>query len=211
MGSDAGQVPGDDALESLVDSIRLSPIATVITDPRQPDNPIVEANPAFTALTGYAREEIVGRNCRFLAGNATDAAARRQLREAVQENRPALVEVVNYRKDGSAFRNAVMIAPVFGEDGEVILFLGSQMDMGGPDQAAGLRRAQAERLAQGLSPRQRQVLQGMVRGLRNKQIAAELGIDETTVKMHRRSMLARLGAATTADAIRLGVEAGLAG
>jgi PAS domain S-box-containing protein len=211
MGSDAEQVPGDDAAEALVDSIRLSPIATVITDPRQPDNPIVEANPAFTALTGYAREEIVGRNCRFLAGNATDAAARRQLREAVQENRPALVEVVNYRKDGSAFRNAVMIAPVFGEDGEVILFLGSQMDMGGPDQAAGLRRAQAERLAQGLSPRQRQVLQGMVRGLRNKQIAAELGIDETTVKMHRRSMLARLGAATTADAIRLGVEAGLAG
>ena len=211
MGSDAEQVPGDDAAEALVDSIRLSPIATVITDPRQPDNPIVEANPAFTALTGYAREEIVGRNCRFLAGNATDAAARRQLREAVQENRPALVEVVNYRKDGSAFRNAVMIAPVFGEDGEVRLFLGSQMDMGGPDQAAGLRRAQAERLAQGLSPRQRQVLQGMVRGLRNKQIAAELGIDETTVKMHRRSMLARLGAATTADAIRLGVEAGLAG
>ena len=211
MGSDAEQVPGDDAAEALVDSIRLSPIATVITDPRQPDNPIVEANPAFTALTGYAREEIVGRNCRFLAGNATDAAARRQLREAVQENRPALVEVVNYRKDGSAFRNAVMIAPVFGEDCEVILFLGSQMDMGGPDQAAGLRRAQAERLAQGLSPRQRQVLQGMVRGLRNKQIAAELGIDETTVKMHRRSMLARLGAATTADAIRLGVEAGLAG
>ena len=211
MGSDAEQVPGDDAAEALVDSIRLSPIATVITDPRQPDNPIVEANPAFTALTGYSADEVVGRNCRFLAGNATDAAARRQLREAVQENRPALVEVVNYRKDGSAFRNAVMIAPVFGEDGEVILFLGSQMDMGGPDQAAGLRRAQAERLAQGLSPRQRQVLQGMVRGLRNKQIAAELGIDETTVKMHRRSMLARLGAATTADAIRLGVEAGLAG
>ena len=80
MGSDAEQVPGDDAAEALVDSIRLSPIATVITDPRQPDNPIVEANPAFTALTGYAREEIVGRNCRFLAGNATDAAARRQLR-----------------------------------------------------------------------------------------------------------------------------------
>jgi PAS domain S-box-containing protein len=211
MGSDAGQVPGDDAVEALVDSIRLSPIATVITDPRQPDNPIVEANPAFAALTGYAREEIVGRNCRFLAGKETDAAARQQLREAVQANRPALVEVVNYRKDGSAFRNAVMIAPLFGEDGEVALFLGSQMDMGGPDQAAGLRRAQAERLAQGLSPRQRQVLQGMVRGLRNKQIAAELGIDETTVKMHRRSMLVRLGATTTADAIRLGVEAGLAG
>ena len=211
MGSDAGPAADDDAIEALVDSIRLSPIATVITDPHQPDNPIVEANPAFTALTGYARDEIVGRNCRFLAGEGTAPSARQQLREAVRMNRPALVEVVNYRKDGSAFRNAVMIAPVLGEDGAVRLFLGSQMDLGSPDEAAASRTSQAERLVRGLSPRQRQVLEGMVRGLRNKQIAPELGIDETTVKMHRRSMLTRLGAATTADAIRIGVEAGLAG
>jgi FixJ family two-component response regulator len=91
------------------------------------------------------------------------------------------------------------------------LFLGSQMDLGSPDEAAASRTSQAERLVRGLSPRQRQVLEGMVRGLRNKQIAPELGIDETTVKMHRRSMLTRLGATTTADAIRIGVEAGLAG
>lgn len=211
MGSDAGRDADDDRVEALVESIRLSPIATVITDPRQPDNPIIEANPAFTALTGYVRDEILGRNCRFLAGEGTEPAARQRLREAVRANRAALVEVVNYRKDGSAFRNAVMIAPLFGEDGEVRLFLGSQMDLGGPDEAAGARRAHAGQLVQGLSPRQRQVLEGMVRGLRNKQIAADLGIDETTVKMHRRSMLSRLGAATTADAIRVGVEAGLTG
>jgi hypothetical protein len=132
------------------------------------------------------------------------------LREAVQTNHPALVEVLNYRKDGSAFRNAVMIAPLFDENGEVLLFLGSQMDMGGLDATANARRSESAGLVQGLSPRQRQVLEGMVRGLRNKQIAAQLGIDETTVKMHRRSMLSRVGAATTADAIRVGVEAGLA-
>jgi PAS domain S-box-containing protein len=211
MGSDAERAPGDDATEALVDSIRLSPIATVVTDPRQPDNPIIEANPAFTALTGYARDEIIGRNCRFLAGEETDPSARQRLREAVRERRPALVEVVNYRKDGSAFRNAVMIAPLFGEDGEVTLFLGSQMDMGVPADAVNSRRKRAEQLVRKLSPRQREVLEGMVRGLRNKQIAAQLGIDETTVKMHRRSMLSRVGATTTADAIRVGVEAGLAG
>jgi PAS domain S-box-containing protein len=196
-------------MEALVDSIHLSPIATVITDPRLPDNPIVEANPAFTDLTGYARDEILGRNCRFLAGADTEPEARERLRDAVRASRPALVEITNYRKDGDAFRNAVMIAPLFGEDGKVLLFLGSQMDVGSAPPVPE-RGREAERLTHALSPRQRQVLAGMVAGLRNKQIAAELGIDETTVKMHRRSMLSRLGASTTADAIRIGVEAGLA-
>ena len=200
----------EDPGRALVESIHLSPVATVVTDPRQPDNPIVEANAAFTALTGYGREEIVGRNCRFLAGDETEASARRELSEAVRAGRPALVEITNYRKDGGAFRNAVMIAPVLGDDGQTLLFLGSQMDIGGAEPLSRSRQARAQQLVQALSPRQRQVLQGAVRGLRNKQIAAELSIDETTVKMHRRAMLSRLGAATTADAIRIGVEAGLA-
>jgi PAS domain S-box-containing protein len=211
MASDAEPDPGEDAIRKLVESIHLSPIATVVTDPRLPDNPIVEANPAFTRLTGYDRNEIIGRNCRFLAGEETEPAARQELREAVLAARPALVEMTNYRKDGTAFRNAVMIAPLFGDEGDVQLFLGSQMDLGDASTAGGSRRAQADRLVAALSPRQRQVLEGMVRGLRNKQIAADLSIDETTVKMHRRAMLSRVGATTTADAIRVGVEAGLAG
>src|SRR5688572_26971359 len=97
--------------DSLIASIELTPIATVVTDPRVDDNPIVAANAAFVRLTGYDRAEILGRNCRFLAGPGTDAAARGALRAAVREGRPALCELVNYRKDGTAFRNAVMIAP----------------------------------------------------------------------------------------------------
>lgn len=208
MGRSAERVSAEDAMDGLVESIHLSPIATVVTDPRLPDNPIIAANKAFSDLTGYARDEIVGRNCRFLSGAATEPEARRRLRDAVCAGRPALIELVNYRKDGSVFRNAVMIAPLFDEQGEVRLFLGSQMDVGS---AAGVpnRRRAAVQLVDALTPRQTQVLAGMVGGLRNKQIAAELGIDETTVKMHRRSMLSRLGASTTADAIRIGVEAGL--
>jgi PAS domain S-box-containing protein len=211
MASDKTPEPGEEAIPALVESIHLSPIATVVTDPRQRDNPIVEANAAFTSLTGYTREEILGRNCRFLAGEDTDPVAQQALRDAVSQVRPALVELVNYRKDGSRFRNAVMIAPLLGDDDEVLLFIGSQMEVGSPDSIAPMRRASAEQRVSSLSPRQRQVLERMVRGLRNKQIAAELGIDETTVKMHRRSALSRLGAVTSADAIRVGVEAGLAG
>ena len=197
-------------LEQLVESIDLTPIATIVTDARQPDNPIVATNPAFERLTGYARAEVLGRNCRFLSGPGTSSTARAALRAAQAERRAAIVEVLNYRKDGSPFRNAVMIAPILDERQEPLFFVGSQMDLGdavAPGDRQGPARAQLERL----SPRQRQVLEHLVAGLRNKQIGAVLGIDEKTVKMHRAALLERLGCATSADAIRIGVEAGLAG
>jgi PAS domain S-box-containing protein len=192
---------------ALFASIELSPIATVITDPRKPDNPIVHVNRPFCALTGFEPAEAVGRNCRFLQDGRGDPEARAVLRRAVAERRPAIAEMTNYRKDGSPFRNAVMIAPLNNADGEVAYFLGSQMDVTGA--GAGRSSAAAQAVA-ALTPRQRQVLELMIGGCRNKQIAAALGIDEKTVKMHRAALLSRLGAATSADAIRIGVEAGMA-
>jgi len=208
MGTASASVGDADQAGQLVGSIELSPIATVITNPRLADNPIVEANAAFVALTGYRREEVLGRNCRFLGGEGTDPAARSALRDAVAQGRPVLAELINYRKDGRPFRNAVMVAPVIGDGGEVLFFIGSQMEI--PAAESGWHRAHAEQLVAGLTPRQRQVLQGLVKGRRNKQIAAALQIGEKTVKMHRAHLLRRLGAVTSADAIRIGVEAGLA-
>lgn len=200
-----------DALErDLFASIAATPLAMLITNPRLPDNPIVAANQAFAALTGYAIEEILGRNCRFLVGDGTDPGCSRILRDAVASTRPALTEILNYRKDGSPFRNAVMIAPIFGSDGRAAYFIGSQVEV--PREAeldGGVRRERARALLRKLTPRQGQVLKEMTLGYRNKQIAARLGIDEKTVKMHRAAMLDRLGAPTSADAIRISVEAAL--
>lgn len=195
--------------EGLLASIDHSPIASVITAARLPDNPIVAVNHAFCELTGYDREEVVGRNCRFLAGPETEPAARAALRNAVAEARPVLVELTNYRKDGSTFLNAVMIAPVFGDAGEVAFYLGSQMDIGPCAGISTPRRQRAEELVRALTPRQLQVLEHMISGYRNKQIAGFLAIDEKTVKMHRASLLARLGIGSSAEAIRIGVEAGV--
>jgi hypothetical protein len=194
----------------LFASIRLSPIAGVVTNPRLPDNPIVAINDAFQALTGYPLDELIGRNCRLLAGPDTEPAGTEQLREAVRTETPVMVELLNYRRDGSSFRNAVMIAPIYGDDGAVAYYIGSQMDVSdGPQREARVRNeASAKRLAS-LTMRQRQVLHQMARGLRNKQIAGELGINEKTVKMHRAALLTRLGAATSADAVRVAVEGGL--
>jgi hypothetical protein len=194
----------------LAHSIRLSPIATVISNPRRPDNPIVAANSAFCALTGYSEGEIVGRNCRFLAGPDTEPWLTERIRQALRDLRPSLTEILNYRKDGAPFRNAVLIAPLFGADGEVAWFLGSQVEVDpGSGAPLALRRQRAARLAATLSPRQREVLKEMASGQRNKQIAWRLGLSEKTVKMHRALLLDKLGVSTTADAIRLAVEAGL--
>ena len=120
-----------------------------------------------------------------------------------------MTELLNYRRDGSSFRNAVMIAPILGDDGRPILFIGSQMEVPLQGKDAALRAGAAGLRLQALTPRQRQVLSLMARGLLNKQIAFELGISDKTVKMHRAALLATLAARSSADAIRLAVEAGL--
>ncbi len=196
--------------EALAQSIRLSPIATVLSNPRLPDNPIIAANAAFCALTGYEEREIAGRNCRFLAGPDTEPWLTERIRQSLRDLCPSLTELLNYKKDGTAFRNAVLIAPLLGADGEVAWFLGSQVEVD-PGSAAplALRQQRAAGLAATLSSRQREVLQEMASGQRNKQIAWSLGLSEKTVKMHRALLLDKLGVKTTADAIRLAVEAGL--
>ena len=197
-----------DDLEAILASIHKSPIATIITDQRQPDNPIIEANEPFILLTGYPREEILGRNCRFLVGRGTEPEARTALREAVANGQPIVVELTNYKKDGRAFRNAVMIAPLRDRTGNVVLFVGSQMDVSAAD-AGGLRRERARKQVAALTPRQREILELMAAGYRNKQIGGVLGIEEKTVKMHRARLIDALAAKSSADAIRIAVEADL--
>lgn len=185
--------------------IEHSKVAAVVSDPRQADNPIVACNDAFMALTGYSRDEIVGRNCRFLRGERTEPEQTAMLREAVAQSRPTMVELINYRKDGTPFRNAVMIAPLFDAAGEVEYFLGSQMEI---DEAGASRHDRARAQIEGLTRRQRQILEALSKGRLNKQIAWELSLTERTVKMHRAAMLRALGVRSVAEAIRIAIEAG---
>lgn len=194
----------------LFASIEASPIATVITNPRLTDNPVVAANRAFSDLTGYPAIEIVGRNCRFLAGPDTEPWQTQSVRDAIRAQRPMLAELLNYRRDGTPFRNALIIAPLFDGDGALAWFIGSQVEVSADASAPlALRQQRAARLVQALSKRQREVLREMALGHRNKQIAWRLSLSEKTVKMHRGLALQKLGVSTSADAIRIAVEAGL--
>ncbi|GAA5870609.1 hypothetical protein JCM8547_002061 [Rhodosporidiobolus lusitaniae] len=110
--------------------------AFVLSDPRLPDQPIVLASPAFCALTGYAKEEIVGRNCRFLQGEATNPEDVVALRTATKEHKPITQLLLNYTKDGQPFFNLLCILPLFSPDGELTYFIGGQTNITGALQAS---------------------------------------------------------------------------
>ena len=101
----------------------------VVTDPRQAGHPIVSVNAAFTQMTGYPPEEALGRNCRFMQGPDTDPETVRAVSRAIRERARITVELLNYRRDGTPFWNALHISPVFGPDGELLYFFGSQLDV----------------------------------------------------------------------------------
>ena len=110
-------------------AIRATRMSMIITDPRQPDNPIVFANRAFQRLSGYPLAEIMGRNCRFLQGPGTDGAAVTRIREALEARQDINLDILNYRKDGTPFWNALYISPVINEAGELLFFFASQIDV----------------------------------------------------------------------------------
>jgi len=110
-------------------AVEMTRMPMILTDPRQPDNPIAFANKAFLDLTGYEEHEVVGRNCRFLQGARTDQETVNQLREAVVAREPISIEILNYKRDGTPFWNAVFIGPVSNTDGELLYFFASQLDV----------------------------------------------------------------------------------
>ena len=131
-----GDRPAASASRALPDRNELAAVAVertrmpmVVSDPRQPDSPIVLANRAFLDLTGYSAEEVIGRNCRFLQGEGTSKAAADEIRAAIQKEIDFEIEILNYRKDGSPFWNQLGISPVHDDDGKLLYFFASQIDV----------------------------------------------------------------------------------
>lgn len=133
-----------------------------------------------------------------------------KIREGARDHHPVLVEILNYKKCGTPFRNAVLVAPIYNDGDELIYFLGTQIEIAGCAQSISEnRRERAVECLRQLTPRQLEVTKLVAKGLLNKQIADVLGLSIKTVKMHRGLVMGRLELRTQADLIRLAVEAGI--
>lgn len=106
-----------------------SPIPLTLASPIFDDCPIILCNEQFLKLTGYSRDDVIGRNCRFLQGRNTDPKARMKLRSAILDRKEALVPITNYRKDGTEFENYVFVLPIFDSNQNLLYLLGSQCDI----------------------------------------------------------------------------------
>jgi len=104
-------------------------IGVLISDARQPDNPIVFCNAGFEKITGYRSDEVLGRNCRFLLGNDRDQQGIHQMRQVIEQGGSCQVVVRNYRKNGSLFWNEVTLSAIHNEQGQLTHFVGLQNDV----------------------------------------------------------------------------------
>jgi PAS domain S-box-containing protein len=125
-----------------------------IADMRQPDEPLIYVNNAFTMITGYPRELAVGYNCRFLQGPETDRTEVDRIREAISSGRPYSGELINYRLDGSRFWNRLTLYPVGGTGQKPDFYVSNQVDISHVKQQISLPQDQILRLSQSVDDAQ---------------------------------------------------------
>lgn len=178
---------GSDRLRLLERAVTASTNSISITDPSRPDNPLVYVNPAFERTTGYATEETLGRNCRFLQGEDRDQPALGELSAAIREERHCTVVLRNYRKNGTLFYNELSVYPVRDENDRVTNFVGVQNDitehLRTEEALREIRQAERRRIARDLHDIVLQDLSGALQSLRLihlqfRSIGAEIDLTE---------------------------------
>nr|AML79295.1 putative LOV domain-containing protein [Cymbomonas sp. BC-2016] len=127
--------PGDNALPDIVGFELLSKSLNqlcgtyVITDAKAADQPIVYASPGFCTLTGYSASEVLGKNCRFLQGFNTNKQTVKKIASAIENKTGLTTNILNYKKDGTAFWNLLVISCIRNQLGEVEYIVGAQLDV----------------------------------------------------------------------------------
>lgn len=116
---------------NLMNSVRQSQQSFVITDPSLQDNPIVYASDGFLSLTGYSREQVLGRNCRFLQGTETNPQKVAEIRKALQTGDDVSVTFLNYCADGTPFWNKLFIAALRDAQNNIVNYIGVSVKVAG--------------------------------------------------------------------------------
>ncbi len=100
-----------------------------IADYQGEDRPLIYVNEHFTTVTGYTADEVIGRNCRFLQGEATDTEVTKSLRESIMSGETCYYDLINYKRDGKVFWNRLILLPIHDEVMGLRYYIGIQTDI----------------------------------------------------------------------------------
>lgn len=98
-------------------------VGLAITNPLEKNNPVMVINPKFESMTGYSAKDMIGRSCKILQGPDTDMAMVERIEDCIASQRAFEGEVLNYRKNGEAFWNKLLINPILDEKGRLINYV----------------------------------------------------------------------------------------
>ncbi|MEE4303106.1 MAG: EAL domain-containing protein [Wenzhouxiangella sp.] len=161
--------------------IEASPNGVMITSASSPDTPLVYVNSAFEKITGFSRDEVMGRNPRFLYADDREQRGLVTIRDAIKNVHEGEAVLRYYRKDGSPFWNELTVAPVFDDEGQVSHFVGIINDITDRKQyEEQLERQYSQDTLTSLASRnllQDRVEQAMTAALHDESIIALLFID----------------------------------
>nr|AML78805.1 putative LOV domain-containing protein [Lunularia cruciata] len=120
-------IPG--VSRAVRDALGSFQLAFVVCDALNPEYPILYASAGFFSMTGYAAKEVVGRNCRLLQGEYTDAKDVAKIREALKAGCIYTGKLLNYKRDGTPFWNLLTISPIKDDTGRLIKYIGMQAEV----------------------------------------------------------------------------------
>ncbi|MFY7651948.1 MAG: PAS domain S-box protein, partial [Chitinophagaceae bacterium] len=119
----------ENELHLLKQAIEASSVSFTLADATLPDMPLIYVNEAFVELTGYSKEEVLGKNCRFLHKNNEEELVLSIIKKGIEEGKNTSVTIKNYRKNGELFWNQLTISPIYNRDGILSHFVGVQKDI----------------------------------------------------------------------------------
>jgi len=116
-------------LYSFIGAAETYPACIVISDMAISGNPMFYVNQEFCKVTGYAKKEAMGRNCRFLQGPRTEAASVAVIQDTLRRGVDCHVRITNYRKNGETFQNLLSMRPVHDTNGVYRFCIGVQFEV----------------------------------------------------------------------------------
>lgn len=171
-------------------ALELAGNGIIIVDAQDPKHPIIFSNKSFSQITGYGRDEVLGRNCRFLQNDDRDQPEILEMAKAVQLGEPCRLLLRNYRKDGTLFWNDLAITPLFDEGGKLTHFIGVQNDVTEIQQHKKKLEEYAIQLEYKVKERTREV-QSTVQKL----VATSLNLEDQVVETQKAEKKAKLSRA----------------